>query len=335
MQRCTICFFLFLLCQCSQREERNVQRSFYYWKTVFRLSPAERQTLQQLSVKQLYVKFFDVEWNRETAAPQPAAKSIFRQPPPPGTTITPVVFITQEPLAQPKGQLPALAANIASLLSTMAAGNHLPLSTEVQIDCDWTTATRDNYFYLLKMLKQQPFFKGKTLSVTLRLHQVKFLPQAGTPPADKGLLMCYNMGNLRQPQTANSIIDEAELKKYIGHLQDYPLPLDVALPIFDWFLLFEGDEYKGLVRDFTILRKAEKNNRIVFQSDTVINGYSFKKGQWVRHERSDAATVKKSAALLSRRLKQNKLTVILYHLDQQILANYTLHELESIYNSLR
>ncbi|RYZ56651.1 MAG: hypothetical protein EOO14_12035, partial [Chitinophagaceae bacterium] len=63
LQRCIALSFLFLCCQCNRSEKGEVQRSFYYWKTAFTLSPNEKQTLQQLSVNELYVKFFDVEWN--------------------------------------------------------------------------------------------------------------------------------------------------------------------------------------------------------------------------------------------------------------------------------
>lgn len=313
-----------------------MQRSFYYWKTVFRLSPTEKETLQQLTIRQLYVKFFDVTWSREKSRPQPVAKSIFQQPPPEGMQLAPVVFITQEPLQKATtGQLDTLAANIGRLLASMAANNALALTNEVQLDCDWTARTKDAYFHLLKRLRQEPFFRNKTISATIRLHQLKFISQNGVPPVNKGLLMCYNMGNLRHPQTKNSIIEEAELVKYIRNLDSYPLPLDVALPIFDWYILFEGNQYKGLVRDFSPPQNSSQTDQLIFRHDTIINGYRFKAGQWLRHEKSNAAVVKECAERVSKNLRRQELTVILYHLDEQNLANYTQHELETFYNSLR
>lgn len=277
-----------------------------------------------------------MEWNAEQKAPLPVAKSIFRMQPPAGVTITPVVFLTQPPLQRSgKGQLDTLAANMANLLSSQSQNNNLPLSGEVQIDCDWTATTKEAYFYLLEALKRQPFFQKKTLSATIRLHQLKFISQNGVPPVDKGLLMCYNMGNLRHPQTKNSIIEEAELKKYINNLESYSLPLDIALPIFDWYILFEEATYKGLVRDFDPGGEAKNRAQIHFTSDTTINGYTFKKGQWLRHEKSDADVVKNCAERISKKLKRKELTVILYHLDESNLTKYTLHELQTFYHSLR
>lgn len=310
--------------------------SFYYWKTVFNLTEKEQKTLSSLSVKNLYVKFFDVDWDVEKKKALPVAKSIFSQSPPLGISITPVVFITQEPLQSldEKG-LDELSINIASLLSSVAANNRISLSNEVQLDCDWTQKTKTNYFYLINKLKQQAFFKGKIISATIRLHQAKFITLNGVPPVDRGLLMCYNMGNLRHPQTKNSIIDEAELKKYINNLEEYKLPLDVALPIFDWWVLFEGAEYKGLVREFKPGEQWKDKQQVKFDRDTVINGFSFKAGSWLRHETSPEDVIKKCALLVSEKLKQKELTVILYHLDEANLTKIDQHALQSFFDSFR
>lgn len=333
--RCIV-FVLLLCCGCNGRENRTVQRSFYYWKTVFGLSPKEAQTLKALSVRKLYVKLFDVDWDGATASAKPVAKSLFKGRPPGSVVITPVVFITQEPLQRlNETGLDSLAKNIAALLSSIAAANKLALSNEVQLDCDWTSSTRDSYFHLINGVKGQPFFQGKTVSATIRLHQLKFISQNGMPPVSRGLLMCYNMGNLRRPQTANSILDEDELKKYINNLKAYPLPLDVALPLFDWYVLFDGNAYKGLLRDFKLTDEEAARKRLYFATDTVISGREFKAGQWLRHETSDAETVKRCAALIGKKLNAKELSVILYHLDEEALTKYSLHELESFYNGLR
>lgn len=332
------CIFLLLLFYfaCNNREERKIQRSFYYWKTAFNLSAKETETLSKLSINNLYVKFFDVDWNEETQKAEPVAKAIFQQKQPATVVITPTVFITQEPLQKLDSVgLNALAINLAKLLADIDSNNSLRLSNEVQLDCDWTATTKTNYFYLINQLKKQAFFQKKTVSATIRLHQLKFVSQNGVPPVDKGLLMCYNMGNLRHPQTKNSIIEHDELKKYISNLDSYKLLLDIALPIFDWWVLFEGNQYKGLVREFNPGEAIAKKDRIQFDKDTTINGFSFKAGQWLRHEKSEASIVKKCADLMSNKLKQKELTVILYHLDSDNLSKYSQHELESFFDSFR
>ncbi|HEY0067921.1 MAG TPA: hypothetical protein VGB46_11180 [Flavisolibacter sp.] len=334
--RCTAFLLLLFLVGCTVKEERQVQRSFYYWKTGFRLSPKEKTYLRDLSVKHLYIKLFDVSWDDERQAALPVAKSLFREAPPKNIAITPVVFITNETLVKSDtAQVNVLAERIASLLSSISTTASLQLSGEVQVDCDWTAGTKNKYFQLLEALRQTPFVQGKKLSATIRLHQLKYLSENGVPPVDKGLLMAYNMGNLRHPETGNSIIEPSELKKYIRSMDNYPLPLDVALPLFEWYVLFRQNSYKGLVHRLENDSLPWKNGRHVFMGDTVVGGYSFRRGDWLRHERSDAGEVKTCANLLAKKLKNREVNVILYHLDEYNLTKYQLYELESFYNSFR
>lgn len=311
-----------------------MQRSFYYWKTGFRLSQKEKAALRDLSVQHLYIKLFDVSWNEERQTALPVAKSLFREEPPKNVSITPVVFITNETLVKTDtAQLDALAGRMASLLSSISSSARLQLSGEVQVDCDWTAGTKNKYFQLLKALRRTGFVQGKKLSATIRLHQLKYLSENGVPPVDKGLLMAYNMGNLRHPETKNSIIEPSELKKYIRHMDNYPLPLDVALPLFDWYVLFRQNVYKGLVHRLQNDSLPWKNGRYVFTRDTVLDGYAFRQGDWLRRERSSAGEVKTCANLLSEKLKNKEVNVILYHLDEFNLNKYQLYELESFYSS--
>jgi hypothetical protein len=336
-RRCTFLLLsLFVLFGCASKEERKVQRSFYYWKTSFRLTPKERSYLDSLSVRHLYIRLFDVAWNDESNAPLPVARSIFTEQPPHGMSVTPVVFITNETLGRSEpAQMDSLAARIARLMSGIGSANKLSLSGEVQIDCDWTAGTKEKYFRLLNTLRQQPFLSGKKISVTIRLHQLKYITENGIPPVDKGLLMAYNMGNLRHPQTPNSIIDRDELKKYIRNLDNYSLPLDVALPLFDWYVLFHEKEYRGLVHRMEGDSLLKARGTTVFERDTVISGYSFRKGDWLRYENSSAEEVKTCVNLLRKKLKDKELNVILYHLDEYNLTKYQLYELENFYNSFR
>jgi hypothetical protein len=298
------------------------------------LANKERSVLSDLTVKHLYIKFFDVVWDPVQNTPRPVAKILFSETPSQQISITPVVFITNETLQNMKLQsVDSLAGNINKLLVSSANSSTLTLSKEVQIDCDWTTSTKENYFALLNRLRHHAFFKDKSLSATIRLHQLKFISENGVPPVDKGLVMCYNMGNLRHPETKNSIIDPAELKKYISNLNHYPLKIDIALPVFNWFVKFEGNQYRGLVHTYNLPDQLRKEQRILFKSDTTISGLSFKKGEWLRYESSSLTDIKGCISYIRKKLKQKELNVILYHLDENSLNNYTTYELEDIYNS--
>lgn len=309
---------------------QKVNLGFYYWRSSFQLTKTEQTAIQELAVQQLYIKFFDVEWNATSSQPQPIAPVRFKEKLPTGMLTTPVVFITNETLAQADTlQVNELAGNLSKLLSSIASNNQLPLSQEVQIDCDWSGTTKDKYFILLQKLKQQPFLQGKKLSATIRLHQLKFVNQTGVPPVDKGLLMCYNMGNLRDPKTRNSIIETEELDKYIGTLNSYPLSLNIALPLFDWFVWFQNDTYKGLLYANQLPRLQTKE-KITFAADTIINGHMFQKGDWLRYEASDLKVLEEVSEHLKRKLPSQERTILLYHLDEKLLSKYQNDELQNL-----
>ena len=179
-----------------------------------------------------------------------------------------------------------------------------------------------------------------SLSATIRMHQVKFMGKSGVPPVDRGLLMCYNMGNLKNPATNNSINETAELKKYIGNIHKYPLPLDVAFSLFDWYVLFRNDSYKGLIQNLndSVFKNEfveKKDNRYRFLKDTLLMGYYFRKNDVLRYENSDYNAIIRSANEVNNKLKETDLRVSLYHLDSITLSKYTVHEMENIYNSIR
>lgn len=324
MKRCTL-FILLFLTGCSQKEN-HVQRSFYFWKSGFNLSQNESDALDSLGVKKLYVKFFDVEWNGTAL---PVAQVQFTEKP--SLPVIPVVFITNETFERlEEAEVEQLAKKIMTLVSDLARLNKLNLFPEFQLDCDWTRGTKEKYFRLLRFIRKDSFIRGKKLSATIRLHQLKFLNQTGVPPVDNGLLMCYNMGNLKQPGIKNSILDINELKKYTSHLNKYPLPLDVGLPLFDWYVWFRQGKFKGLIQsqDLPGLQAIQTS----FQHDTLINGRQFAGGDWIRYEGSRIEDLQLTARIIEKNISSTNFTVVLYHLDQYYLNKFSNHELEDIFH---
>jgi hypothetical protein len=326
------------LYSCNEKAEiKNVERSFYYWKSVVKPTEFDLKCLDSLKVQTIYFRFFDVDWEPASkqaipvAKMQAADKSLFQQ-----YNIIPTVFITNECIQQIDSlQTIALAGKINGLIKDLCQINQINTINEIQIDCDWTVSTAKKYFMLLNTIHQ---LSQTNLSATIRLHQIKFFTKTGVPPVSRGLLMCYNMGNLKNPATKNSIIETAELKKYIANLSNYPLPLDIAFPLFGWKVLFRDHIYKGLLENlqddlFTSSFSSRKNGRIEILKDTLLAGYNLKKGDLLRSEESDIQTIVEAAKEINLHFKNTQQRVSLYHLDSVILKKYTTHDLESIYNS--
>jgi hypothetical protein len=343
--------FLFLLsvyvlcvggCHRKQKQQRFIVPGFYYWKTNYKLNDLEKAQLDSLKTKTLYIRFFDIEWDENLKKELPAGQIQFSENPDTSLTVIPAVFITNESVRQlSAAAIPKLADNIISLVEKTCSSFSINKVPEVQIDCDWTAGTKENYFYLLNEIKKHSFLKNKKLSVTIRLYQLKYADKTGIPPADKGLLMCYNMGNLKNSATDNSIIETAELKKYINSLSIYPLQMDIALPLFEWKVLFRNNNYAGLIQnlpDDSLKNNSsvkQSGNRYSFTRETSVAGYSFLAGDMLRDEKSNYDEVLAAAKEIAGHLKNTRPRVVFYHLDSVILKKYTSHELQTVFNCFR
>jgi len=267
--------------------EHDVVRSFCYWKTGLYFQKEDDSLMNEMRIKHMYIRFFDVDWNPYSKEPLPVATIYdinFNESEP---DVTPSIFITNDVvLNTDKKQLDTLAKRIAQRVNDInkkmndqkaqrkasnivytkvdySNGNYKSLNydsvksieaaklqlgfKEILIDCDWTEKSRKNYFYLLDKLKNQ--FPNTKISATIRLWQYKYATKAGIPPVDRGLLMCYNINEPDDFQTKNSIGTSTELQQYLTH-SDYKLKLDLALPLYSWAVVFRGNQFKGILSDY-------------------------------------------------------------------------------------
>ena len=339
MQRWHLILFLFLLSTC--KRERKVETSFYYWKTVYQLNKNEQNYLQTFNCRKLFVRITDVDLDENGVVPVPVSPVVFKEKLPETLTIVPVVFVVNNALKNlSKTQLDQLASRIIYFVNGKVKQAGKNTFQELQIDCDWTASTRENYFYLVKKLQSQ-LKTGQQLSVTLRLHQLKNQQSSGIPPVKKVMLMCYNMGNLRKYGSQNSILDLAEMKKYLNqNLTDYPLQTDVALPVFSWAVVFKNQQYAGiskrlnlnLLRDNNLFLQKNTNFYVV---KTALPRLGLKQNDEIRWENISADDLHNVSRYLSDYLKPEPLNLIFFHLDEPLLKNYTHEELEKTADLLR
>ena len=316
--------------------------SFYHWKTIFEPTEFEVSSLKELSTQRLYVRLFDVGYglDNSTTPLVPLATAAFRNPPP--VPVVGVVYIDNTSLLRDLENINAddLAERIVNRSLAIIRENKLPEANELQIDCDWTTSSRDFFFSLLEKIKSR-LPEAYTLSVTLRLHQYKNPEQTGVPPADKATLMVYNMGSLRAFGKENSIIDRDVSSSYLKTTSKYPLPLNVALPLFSWSVLFDKDmTYQGLIRmvpqnldDKTLWKKVDGGLYQLAQTQT-LDARTIPEGWYLRAETVKKDVLRDVAKLLGQSVAPVD-TVIFYHLDEQILREWSVNELKEIANQVR
>jgi hypothetical protein len=184
--------------------------SYYFWKSYYQVS--EKQ-LKLANPHALYIKFLDMGYSNKLELVTTRFKQI------PTRSLIPVVYIDNRVLKH---------EGIASLINAIKRLISTQHYQHIQIDCDWTLSTRKKYFALLNTLRNS----YPHLEATIRLHQIKYFYKTGVPPVDTGILMYYNMSDIRNLSTKNAILDQAVAKKYHVNFQRYPLPLKLALPIY-------------------------------------------------------------------------------------------------------
>ncbi|WP_199502035.1 hypothetical protein [Mucilaginibacter conchicola] len=326
---------LFLLSAC--RHERKTDTAFYYWKTVYKANPAEVIYRQQLHSGKLYVRIMDVDMDETGTVPVPVSPIIFKNKLPDTVSMVPVVFIVNDVLKNiTKPALDNLAKKILFFVNGKAEQAGKPGYQELQIDCDWTLTTRDNYFYLLNKIRSQFCGQKRLLSVTLRLHQLKNQKRNGVPPADRVMLMCYNMGNLRKYGSQNSILDIAEMKKYINsNISEYHLPVDIALPLFSWAVAFRNKKYIGIpkqvsYRDLADTEQFIKQGDNMYRAKTELPQYGLRLNDEVRWENSSLPALQNAAKYLSGLIRSDTVNVAYFHLDEATIKAFKHEDLDKI-----
>lgn len=347
------------------KKECNITRSFCYWKSVDYGNRIDIGTsnVDTLQLKHIYMRLFDVDWNPYSARPLPVATSWGFTDDNNRLEITPSVYITNKVvLNSSRKQLIELAHNIAMRVDTIVAHTRKDAATsavykyniaswderdlciaeeenvfdtrihEILIDCDWTPKSQGNYFFLLREIKK--VFPKYKIAVTIRLWQYRDYELAGIPPVDRGLLMCYNMGDIKKRETQNSIATSEELKKYITH-NDYPLKLDVALPLFRWLVAFREDKLLGLMPNDvslsdTYLKKTDATH-YKFIADKVIGETYYREGDEIRVEQVSDTEIKKMIDIVKDNVDLANSKVTFFSWDDKIIESYGIKTISGYY----
>jgi hypothetical protein len=327
-----IAAILCLLPSCKKTD--TAKSAFYYWKSSFSLNEQQRGILKDVADNTLYLRFFDITWDERTQTALPNAVISFAQPAS-KLAVTPVIFIANKTFEQIKDNaIDSLATHCNALVNHIAETANIHYQN-IQFDCDWTLTSREKYFAFLKAFKK---INQHKLQVTIRLHQIKYKERTGVPPADKGVLMFYNMGTLNANlQQANSIYNEADAEKYIAYIPKYPLKLDVALPLFSWAVhIREG----RVIQLYGNIGKKELGNTLNFapageafraKKNFFLKGVYIKENDIFKLEQTDIRSLEKAVGQLSGYLPpEPNRTVIYYELGNLNLSEFKAETLREV-----
>lgn len=331
------CLIFLTLFSCSNKIE-NVERAFYYWKSnEWRISQKEDSIIKKVGIQKIYVKFFEVD-NSEVLGNIPVSKSNLRLEESDKYDIIPTVFIKNDVfLKSNKKSIDSLALNVNFLINKRLKENYEKnMISELQIDCDWTLKSKENYFYFLMKIKE---ISKKKISCTLRLYPYKYSSKMGIPPVDRATLMCYNLLNPLENHTKNSILDLKELESYLSIEHKYPIPLDVALPIYSWMQVYQNNQfseviYKDLNEIKTVL-KPIKPHWFEVTKDTVFNYDNYLRiGDKIKYEEITKIKILEAIKIIKKNIAfQDTTTITLFHLDEEQLNKFSNEEISSFYTA--
>lgn len=236
-----------LMAGCSERQELTKGNAVYFWRTDLRLDSTEQSFLQHYHINKVYCRYFDVVIDEEGTDPKPNATIVFSSTLPDSIELIPTVYITENCMHQ---KHPGLAEKIVKRIRQMNETNDIKHVSEIQIDCDYTSKSRKNYYQFLDEVKEA---WGQTLSTTIRLHQLSMEP----PPVDYGVLMIYNTGDPRKWEERNPILDIRNVQPYLKQLDSYSLPLAAAYPVYQWVRTIRNIRIEHTVEAEEILRVKE------------------------------------------------------------------------------
>jgi hypothetical protein len=338
MRRLVFCTLLTSLLSCTgHHTSPPPQLAFYHWKNTFSPTLFERDILDSLSCNTLFVKVLDIGKDVRDGSPVPYARTLIKDSTAlRGRQIIQCCFITNEVFAGMDEERTGLLARRLSEPSLWPLWDH-PGATEIQFDCDWTASTRDAFFGFLNQMHSLLPSKFR-ISATIRLHQYKFPQKTGVPPVERGTLMLYNTGDIEQQQTNNSIFDVRDAQRYLkGAPDSYPLPLDVALPIFSWGLVYREGQFWKIINGLqervladTVRFNKYADHQWLVRKETFEEGHFLRPDDVIRLEQISPATLKEAARLARTCPLAPDARLALFHLDSALLRLYDVRFLNSL-----
>jgi hypothetical protein len=333
----TVSFIIITGCK-GDGKVSKVHRAAYIWEESS-LSDI-KSNLAELEINKLYLKYFEVDYNESMGnfpynkqKPSPYQLQELTEK----LKIIPCIFIRNEIFQyNDEKKLNELAEDIVFLIDkyNKEAENTKNLSDEIQIDCDWTLSTKEKYFYLLKQIKSK---SKKTISCTLRLYPYKYSDKMGVPPVDKVSLMCYNLISPLKADSKNSILDIDEFKKYFDKKIDYPLHIDIALPIYNWSLIYQNGLFSSSskINSSQIKSFAKESKPMWFDikrdSSFGYNSY-LRKGDRVKCEEVSVETLNNAIDIINKNVYlESEITVSLYDINSYTFTKYSNENFNQFY----
>ena len=296
----------------------------FRWKNSYWMEGDEELAVGRNAIQRVYLKMLDIDWNPANGAyPVSAVRVPYQWRNYSGeggawtqqVELVPCIYITNATFLKINDEeLVELAYNLLRKLRMECP----PTIHGVMLDCDWSAKTRERFFRLTRIMNDS---LDVPLTATIRLHQYAQPFNTGVPPADRGMLMPYNVGQITEPGDGNSIFDLSVAEPYFKSSSPYPLPLDIGLPAFSWGVQFRNGKFIGILQDEQV-RTARNFRMLSGESDgtmqvTQENNTAMPElhlGDMVRMERMTPELIARVAQLARKAVNSDTLSVVYFEL---------------------
>ncbi|MFZ4544487.1 MAG: hypothetical protein ACOYOA_10585 [Saprospiraceae bacterium] len=324
-----ICLLVWGAVRIYEKYNPSPEMSFYYAKSTLDLSKQEEQILLENPKSPLYFHLMDVVWDSDKQFAIPTAQIRLEKSLPQFLTIVPVVNIANEVFEHiNSADADGLAQMIAKRIEDkLMEGNGVvnPIQS-LQLDCDWTPETKDRYFVFIQSLANSFDFP---ITVSVRLHQIKFKEKMGIPPVKRVMLFYFNSGELNESKTRNVYSDSAFPNDFLSQIEQYPMPMDLGILLFGCGQIKRNDKIIHLLDN---LSKEDLTDNLIFEQisptdfkvldDITLKNFRCVSGDNIHLETIENNQLSSTCAALAPHLKREKRNICFYQLDDVLLKNY-------------
>ena len=121
------------------------------------------------------------------------------------------------------------------------------------------------------------------------------------------------------------------------NVKQYPLHLDIALPVFSWMQVYKQNQFVGILNSDQINKtdlKLIKPFWYEVQNDTEAGDLYLREGDQIKLEEVTDTTINKAISLIQKNVPlEDTLTVTLFDLDETNLKNYGHETLGGFYSA--
>jgi hypothetical protein len=127
---------------------------------------------------------------------------------------------------------------------------------------------------------------------------------------------------------------------YLDNLEKYPLKLNFAFPFFQQVLAYRNGIFYTFIKKCTLaeiqdndaFEKTELGNQFLCTSDVQFKNISFRKNDILKYENSDFDQINKTKNKVLQQTKAPETTLILYHLDEKNLSNFSQSQISTFFS---